>query len=186
MTDINKNDEKLHEDSKVQNTRADHDEDHFPHHHDHRDPLTGTPGAHPIGTGVGAAGAGTAGAAIGAAAGPVGALAGAAIGAVVGGLIGKGVAEGVDPTEEHAFWRETHQDRPYYDEGFSYDADYEPAYRYGWETRTKHHDRHFDEMEPHLEKNWEHASGESRLTWDHAKHAVQDAWRRIEGRHHKK
>ena len=27
-------------------------------HHEHRDPLTGTPGAHPIGTGIGAAGAG--------------------------------------------------------------------------------------------------------------------------------
>ncbi|MGZ8901027.1 MAG: glycine zipper family protein, partial [Limisphaerales bacterium] len=38
-----------------------------------RDPITGAPGAHPVGTGVGATGGGAAGAAIGAAVGgPVG------------------------------------------------------------------------------------------------------------------
>lgn len=156
--------------------------EHNPEHHEHRDPLTGTPGAHPLGTGVGAIGAGTAGAAIGAAAGPIGALAGAAIGAVVGGLIGKGVAEGIDPTEESEFWRETHKDRPYYDQGFSYDTDYEPAYRYGWETRRHHHDKPFHEVEPHLQTNWNTAKGQSQLTWDHAKPAVKDAWHRIESR----
>lgn len=152
------------------------------HHDENRDPLTGTPGAHPMGTGLGAAGAGAAGAAIGAAVGPVGSLAGAAIGAIVGGLIGKGIAEGIDPTEESAFWAESYKDRPYYDQGFSYDDDYEPAYRFGWETRRKHYDKRFEDVEPDLEKEWTGVKGESKLTWEHAKHAVRDAWHRIEGR----
>lgn len=63
------------------------------------DPITGEPGAHPIGTGVGAvAGGMAAGAAVGTVAGPIGTAVGAAAGAVVGGLAGKGVAEKIDPT----------------------------------------------------------------------------------------
>lgn len=64
-----------------------------------RDPLTGTPGAHPVGTGLGAAGGAGAGAAIGAMAGPIGAGIGAAIGGIVGGLAGKGGGEAVNPTD---------------------------------------------------------------------------------------
>src|SRR3954447_11610765 len=56
-----------------------------------RDPITGEPGAHPVGAGVGAAVGGAAtGAAAGAVAGPVGAVVGAVAGGVVGGLAGKG------------------------------------------------------------------------------------------------
>ncbi len=64
-----------------------------------RDPITGTLGAHPVGTAVGAtAGGVAAGAAVGSVAGPVGTVVGAAVGAVAGGLAGKGAAEVVDPT----------------------------------------------------------------------------------------
>ena len=56
------------------------------------DPITGKPGSHPLGTGVGATGGALAGAAIGAPAGPVGMAAGAAIGAAVGGATGAVVA----------------------------------------------------------------------------------------------
>jgi hypothetical protein len=64
------------------------------------DPITGAPGAHPIGVGLGAAAGGiAAGAAAGTlAAGPIGTVVGAAIGAVVGGLAGKGAAESMNPT----------------------------------------------------------------------------------------
>ena len=51
-----------------------------------RDPITEEPGAHPIGTGVGAASGALAGAAIGAlTAGPVGIIAGSMIGGIAGG-----------------------------------------------------------------------------------------------------
>jgi phage tail tape-measure protein len=64
-----------------------------------RDPLTGEPGSHPVGTGIGSAGGAAAGAAIGgAAAGPVGALVGGAVGAVAGGATGHAVGESANPT----------------------------------------------------------------------------------------
>lgn len=52
-----------------------------------RDPISGEPGSHPLGTGVGAAGAGTVGTVIGGVVGgPIGAVVGAVVGSVVGGL----------------------------------------------------------------------------------------------------
>src|SRR6185295_7369116 len=91
-----------------------------------RDPLTGAPGAHPVGVGAGAAAGGATGAAVGAMAGPAGAVVGAAVGAVVGGLAGKAAAESIDPTREDAYWRENYQARPYFDAATPYDA-YQPA-----------------------------------------------------------
>ena len=55
-----------------------------------RDPLSDAPGAHPVGTGIGAAGGAVTGAAFGAMGGPIGAAVGGVAGAVVGGLAGKG------------------------------------------------------------------------------------------------
>src|SRR5438132_203187 len=113
-----------------------------------RDPLSGEEGAHPVGVGVGAAvgggaaGAaiGAAGAAIGAAGGPIGAVVGAVAGSIVGGVVGKGVAESINPTVEDAFWRENYRTRPYIAEGTAYE-EYQPAYRYGWESRARFPDR---------------------------------------------
>jgi hypothetical protein len=144
-----------------------------------RDPLTGEPGSHPIGTGVGAAGGGAAGAAIGAVGGPIGAVVGAAIGAVAGGLAGKGVAEVIDPTAEEAYWRENYSSRSYVEPGSSYE-DYQPAYRYGWESRGRYGNSTFDEVETDLERGWEGAKAKTNLTWNRAKHAARDAWDRVE------
>ncbi|MEO6004610.1 MAG: YsnF/AvaK domain-containing protein [Opitutus sp.] len=65
-----------------------------------RDPITGEPGSHPIGTAAGATalGAEGAGAAAGAAAGPIGVGVGAAAGAVIGGLAGHAASEQFNPT----------------------------------------------------------------------------------------
>src|SRR5437879_164408 len=84
------------------------------HDPENRDPITQTPGAHPIGVGAGAAGAGAAGAAIGGAmGGPLGAVVGAAVGAVAGGLGGKGAAEAVNPTVQDTSGRQTYIGRAY-------------------------------------------------------------------------
>ena len=146
---------------------------------ENRDPITGAPGAHPIGVGAGAAAGGATGAVIGAAAGPVGAVVGAAVGAVAGGLAGKGVAEAIDPTREDAYWRENYRSRPYYDAEAPYDT-YQPAYRYGWESRSKYPDRKFEDVESDLERGWERAKGKSQLEWNRAKNATRDAWHRLD------
>ncbi len=144
-----------------------------------RDPLTGAPGAHPVGVGVGAAGGAAAGAAIGSMGGPVGTVVGAAIGGVAGGLAGKGAAEAINPTLEDAHWRGTYPSRPYADKDADYET-YQPAYRYGWESASARRGRSFDEVEADLERGWEDAKGASKLGWDQAKHATRDAWHRVE------
>jgi hypothetical protein len=145
-----------------------------------RDPITGAPGSHPVGTGIGAAAAGTAGAFIGSMAGPVGTAIGAVVGAVAGGLAGKGVAEAIDPTAEDAYWREEYRNRPYYDATHDYDTDYGPAYTYGYTSYDKHRGRKYEEVESDLESGWDKAKGKSRLGWEKAKHATRDAWHRVE------
>lgn len=145
-----------------------------------RDPLTGAPGAHPVGVGVGAAAGGmAAGAAVGTVAGPVGTIVGAAVGAVVGGLAGKGVAESIEPTVEDAYWRENYTSRDYVAQGRSYD-DYGPAYGYGVSRYDA--DRPFEDVEPDLADGWMGARGASTLGWGEAAPAARDAWERIGSR----
>lgn len=80
-----------------------------------RDPITGAPGSHPVGVGVGGiAGGAAAGALAGTVFGPLGTLIGAAVGVVAGAAAGKGVAERLDPTVESEYWRQEHQNRPHY------------------------------------------------------------------------
>ncbi len=147
-----------------------------------KDPLSGAHGSHPVGTGVGGVGGAAAGAAIGAVAGPLGSLVGGAIGAVAGGLVGKGVAEGIDPTVEEGYWRDNYSTRPYVGSSndYSYEDDYLPAYKYGWENRSKYQDRSFDDADSELGTGWDRNKGNSRLGWDEAKHATKDAWHRVE------
>src|SRR4051794_13401396 len=163
-----------------------------------RDPLTGEPGSHPVGSGAGAAvGAGAGGAALGAAAaavasgaaaggtlgtaaGPVGTVVGAVAGGIAGAYAGRAIAESADPTAEDAYWRENYAKRPYYEQGVAYD-EYQPAYRYGWESRARHGDRSYQDVESDLQAGWDQAKGQSRLGWDRARHAVRDAWDRASG-----
>lgn len=144
------------------------------------DPITKAPGSHPVGTGAGAAAGGAAGAAVGTVVGgPVGGLVGGAIGAIAGGAAGHAAAEGVNPTVEDAYWRENYVKRDYYESGRSYD-DYAPAYRYGWEARTRYPNRTWNDVESDLSSGWDKAKGQSGLAWDRAKLATKDAWHRVE------
>ena len=146
------------------------------------DPLTGAPGAHPLGAGLGAAGAGAAGMAIGAMGGPVGAVAGAVIGSIAGGLAGKEVAENIHPTDpaaEDAYWQTNFRSRPYVAPDENYEL-YRPAYQYGWESQQRHASRSFDEAEPELSREWESREARAKLEWDRAKAAARDAWQRVE------
>jgi len=147
-----------------------------------RDPLSGQPGAHPVGTGIGAAGIGTVGAVVGGViGGPVGAVIGSAVGAVAGGLVGKSAAEAVDPTVEDEYWRNNYASRPYVEPGRTYD-DYQSAYRTGYEGYGRHAEtgRKFNEVEPHLRSDYETRHGGTGLAWDKAKHAARDAWDKVE------
>ena len=138
-----------------------------------RDPITGEPGSHPVGTGVGSAGGAAAGAAIGAFGGPIGALIGGAIGAIAGGAAGHTAGEAIDPTGEEQYWRTQHKPDEWNDLG--------PAYKYGWESRSRMRDRNWDDrLENDLREGWEKAKGSSKLAWDKARNATRKAWDRTD------
>lgn len=146
------------------------------------DPITGEPGAHPVGTGVGAAGAGAAGAAIGGAVGgPIGAGIGAVVGAVAGGYAGHAAAEAIDPTVEDTYWQTNYTTQPWYESDYTYD-DYQPAFRTGYEGYRRHSatGKSFDEVETDLARDYERGKGRSRLGWEKAKGATRAAWDRVE------
>jgi len=148
------------------------------------DPITGEPGAHPVGVAGGGTGGAMAGAAIGGAVGgPIGAAVGGAIGAVAGGLAGKGAAEAVNPTAEDTYWRENYKTRPYYQSGRDYDF-YSPAYKYGYEaaSRPDYHGRKFEDVESDLGRNWNQARGTAKSEWNDVRHATRDAFERIHNR----
>lgn len=143
-----------------------------------RDPITGTPGSHPVATGVGTAlGGAAAGLAAGAVAGPVGAVVGAVVGGLAGGAAGTVVGEQLDPTVEHAYWRQNYPSRPYYSAAISYD-DLAPAYRYGWEARSRYSDADFDDVESTLEQGWNETVHDIELGWELARGPARDAWDR--------
>lgn len=143
----------------------------------HRDPVTGTPGSHPVATGIGAAvgGIATLAAAGTLAAGPVGTAIGTAVGIVAGGLAGKGVAEALDPTEVDDYWADRYQKEVYHDPEMGFD-DYRPAYRLGADAHQRYPERSFDEVEVHLAREYETARGPSRLPWDRARAAARAGW----------
>ena len=153
-----------------------------PKHDSNPDPITGEPGAHPVGVAGGGTGGALAGAAIGGAiGGPVGAVIGGAIGAVGGGLAGKGAAEVVNPTEEDAYWRREHLNRPYFKKGTDYSSNYAPAYKYGWESAANptYKGRSFEAAEPELQKNWNTYRGPATTEWRDVRDATRDSYDRV-------
>lgn len=146
-----------------------------------RDPLTGAPGSHPVGVGVGGvAGGAAAGALAGTFFGPIGTLVGAAVGVVAGAAAGKGVAERIDPTGENAYWREEYPNRPYANDARDFDRDIAPAYGLGLQARENYAGRTWDDAESDLQRDWKQGRGDSSLEWQEARDVVRDSWDRAD------
>ncbi|MBP2281225.1 hypothetical protein H4W00_002038 [Psychrobacter sp. PL19] len=144
------------------------------------DIITGEPGSHPVGTGVGGVGGAAVGAAIGTMAGPLGTLIGGAIGAIAGGGAGHASAEAIDPTREEAYWRAEHANLDYQKEGYDFDRDMHPAYAVGYANRARYPaDARFEDHEADLESSWHEVKGDSRMAWGDARIASRDAWNRV-------
>ena len=111
-------------------------------------------------------------------AGPVGTVIGAAMGAIAGGIVSLSDAQAIDPSQEDAYWREHFVNRPYVENGSSFD-DYGPAFGYGVNAYTQHVGRSFDSIESDLSSGWNTARGGSKLDWDRARNATRDAWDRV-------
>lgn len=136
---------------------------------------------HNVGSGTGAVAGAVTGAAVGSAGGPVGAAVGAVVGGVLGSKAGDSIAEAVNPTEYQKHFETEYKNAPYYTSGREW-KDYEPAYKYGYETYGQHRGKNFDSVESDLERNWDKTRADSRLEWNEAKQAVRDGWHHIERR----
>ena len=134
---------------------------------------------HNIGSGTGAMAGAVTGAAIGSAAGPAGSAVGAVVGGIIGAKAGDSIAEAVNPTGYTDHFRKEYTTAPYYISGSEW-RDYEPAYKYGYDTYGQYRGRSFDEVESDLERNWDKTRANSRLAWTDARQAVRDGWHYIE------
>ena len=87
---------------------------------------------------------------------------------------------------EENYWRTHWSERDYVkDDGYTYDQDWSPAYRYGVESYLRDPERPFSDVELELSRGWGGIRGNSRLEWDDARLAVQDAWLRADDLAHR-
>ena len=110
-------------------------------------------------------------------AGAVGTAAGLAAGTAAA-VMGKGPEKKVEPANEELYWREHFAAEPYVDAAYQFD-DYLPAWRTGWEGRTKYGSRGFDDALRDLEGDFYWNRGKSRLTWQQALPAVRAGWEHV-------
>jgi hypothetical protein len=145
------------------------------------DPITGSPGSHPVATGVGAAAAGAAGAAIGSIVPGIGTVIGGVVGAVAGavggGYAGKAVGEMIDPTGTDDYWREKHPGREYAN-GAPYE-EYAPAYQYGAAISEESESLDYDESR--VRAGWDTTPHASKLHFDKASPAIREEFNRRMG-----
>jgi uncharacterized protein YcfJ len=134
---------------------------------------------HSIGEGTGAVAGGITGAAVGSAVGPVGTVVGAIVGGAVGAKAGDSVAEAINPTDYDRHFESSYREAPYYSANREW-SDYQPAYRYGYDTYGQYRGQRFEDVEPQLERDWETSKANSRLAWNEARGAVKEGWHHIE------
>jgi hypothetical protein len=89
--------------------------------------------------------------------------------------------EAVNPTAEDEYWRRNWSSRPYTDRNRDYEH-YRPAFRFGWESRSRFRDCKWEEVEAQLASEWGRHGDRQRaaLRWDEARLAARDAWQRLE------
>ena len=64
--------------------------------------------------------------------------------------------------EYSSHFEKEYRSAPYYINGSEW-RDYQPAYKYGYDTYGQHRGRTFDDVESELERNWNASRADSRL-----------------------
>jgi hypothetical protein len=84
-----------------------------------------------------------------------------------------------DPEKEAAYWREQHPKQPYA-KNYSY-AQFEHAYRTGYDAFTKFPGQTFHEVEESVANEYEQGKPDPALPWDTVRPAVSSVWERMSG-----
>jgi len=88
-------------------------------------------------------------------------------------------SEKVDSAIEDAYWKVNFSKQKYVKPRSQY-TNYQPAYRLGYESRNRYPGKRYEEVETELQYDYENSKANAKLGWDKAKHAVRDAWHRVE------
>ncbi len=86
-----------------------------------------------------------------------------------------------DWNRDQSWWRDNFRDRPYATADRSFE-DYEPGYRYAYESATRYRGRSWNDVEPDLRTGWNKFEGRGQSTWENIKESVRDAWESLTGR----
>jgi len=86
-----------------------------------------------------------------------------------------------DWTRDQGWWRENFPNRPYVTADRRFE-DYEPGYRYGYESVNRYKGRRWDDIESELRTGWDRFEARGQSTWENIKDAVRDAWDNLTGR----
>jgi hypothetical protein len=90
-----------------------------------------------------------------------------------------------DWATEELWWRENYARRPYVRADLPFDY-YSPAYRYGYESASRHSTRQWSDVEGELERGWSGARGRTQSGWQEVREAVRDAWEHLRGGEHER
>jgi hypothetical protein len=85
-----------------------------------------------------------------------------------------------DWSNDRNWWQENYTSRPYVSADRRFE-DYEPAYRFGYESANRYPGRNFNDIQTDLRSDWNRFEGKTGSTWDSIKDAVHDAWDKVTG-----
>ena len=111
--------------------------------------------------------------------GPVGAVVGGTAGAILGALGGYAAVDAADP--DYGYWRDNFRNQPGFVGDYNFEDDYSPAYRLGYQGRTRYAGKTWEQAEVDLQRDWGAIKGSSRLSWEQARAAGHSAWHRDVG-----
>jgi hypothetical protein len=86
-----------------------------------------------------------------------------------------------DWNSDRSWWQENFRNRPYVSADRRFE-DYEPGYRFGYESANRYRGKNFNDIESSLRTDWDRFEGRGSSTWENMKDSVRDAWDRVTGR----
>jgi DNA ligase 1 len=87
----------------------------------------------------------------------------------------------LDWTAEDEYWRTNYNTRPYVGSNRNYEQ-WQPGYRYGWESAQQYSGKQWNDIETNLRSDWDRYEHRGNSTWEQIKDAVRDGWDRMTGK----
>ena len=99
---------------------------------------------------------------------------------MTGSSTGTGTFTG-DWNQDQLWWRDNFRNRPYVSADRRFE-DYEPGYRFGYESANRYRGKNWNDVETNLRTDWDRFEGRGSSTWENIKDSVRDAWDSVTGK----